>query len=216
MRRMEACTRNKNVLFIALLALALPVLAGLAPLYAQDKPQENAFDYIPGAGEQTNVQPAKPMVEVSLEDVNVTNDPVYGIIVTSKHRWRDWVERSLYLTLLAIAILAITASLSTKDEATLIIAYFLSGVSFTLALWISFCSLLLFELKSAAGLYILPVSVVLGAITYFLLMRIKKADVSLSELKDSFKGPTGGEGSDQRLASIDGSPGDWQEEDFIR
>ena len=207
---MEVRTRKNKILFSALLALAGP-----APLRAQAKTQENAFDYTPAAGENTEVQAAKPTVEITLEDVNVTNDPVYGIVVTSKHRWLDWVERSLYLTLLAIAILAITASLSTKDEYTLVISYFLCGVSFTLSLWIFFCALLLFALKSASGMYILPVSAVLGAVTYILLIRIKKADVSLSELKDSFKRQAGDTGSDQRLASVDGAPGDWQEEDFI-
>ncbi|HBA60355.1 MAG TPA: hypothetical protein DCZ92_05990 [Elusimicrobia bacterium] len=207
--------RARTALFLLLAPLA--VLACSATLRAQTPEQERAFDYTPANGEETRLQPLKPTVETVMdEEVVVRNDPREGVVITSKNRWKSWLERTLYITLLNIAIAAILASLPKNDEYSLIISYFVSGISLVLSFWIFLCAILLFTLKSASGLYALPVSAVMGAVTYYLLMRIKRADVSLSELKDSFKNSAGGSGSDQRLASIDGAPGDWQEQDFMK
>jgi len=207
----------KTRFFIFLLALALPALALPPSLRAQAGApgQSNSFDYIPADGEKITEAP-RATVQINLNDIEVISHPGRGVYFVSKHRWKDWVERALYLVLLNIALIALTASMPKNDERNLIISYFLTGVSYTFAFWIFLCAILLFKLKSASGIYVLPVSAALAAATYYLMMRIRKADISLTDLKEAFKQQSGSDGSDQRLSSVDGSPGNWPEQDFLK
>ena len=61
-----------------------------------------------------------------------------------------------------------------------------------------------------------PVSAATGAVGYIVLMKIKKYDVSLTELKESFKKMSAASHEDSRLVSVEGTPGDWPSEDFIK
>jgi len=206
----------KKSLFIPLLALALPVLAPLPRLCAQVPPgQDSSFDYTPAKGEKIE-ETERPTVRINFNDVEVIRNPQTGITFISKHRWRNWVERALYLILVNIALLVILGSLPKNDENNLIVSYFLSGISFMLDFWVFLCAVLLFKFRSISGAYVLPVSAAMCGATYYLLLKIKKADISLSDLKDSFRQQSRAGGSDQRLASVDGSPGDWPEQDFLK
>ncbi len=207
----------KKIFLLPLLALTLPVLAQLPSLHAQVPPpgQDAAFDYTPEKGEQIE-EPERPTVRINLNDVEVIRHPQMGTIFISKHRWRNWVERSLYLILVNIALLVILGSLPKNDENNLIVSYFLSGISFMLAFWIFLCALLLFKFRSLTGVYVLPVSAAMCGATYYLLLKVKQADISLSDLKDSFRQQNRAGSSDQRLSSVDGSPGDWPEQDFLK
>lgn len=204
-------------IFLFLFALSLCGLAGLSCPGAQVPAtgQENAFDYMPESGDKA-APAAKQQTQANFADVKLIRTPEGGAIYVYKHRWKDWLERALYIILLNIAVLAILSSLPKNDEANIIISYFLSGVSFMLANWVLLCAILLLKDKSSYGVYVLPVSAALAAATYYLLMKIKKADVSLADLKDSFRQQSASDGSDQRLASVDGSPGDWPEQDFLK
>ncbi|PIU18676.1 MAG: hypothetical protein COT18_09985 [Elusimicrobia bacterium CG08_land_8_20_14_0_20_59_10] len=205
----------KYALFLLLAPLV--IIGCNSALHAQTPGQQQGFDYTPAEGELPALKPIKPTMETILDgEVIVIKHPRLGIILRSRNRWKSWVERALYLTLLNIALAAILASLPKNDEYTLIISYFVSGISLVLGFWIFLCAVLLFMMKSPAGLYVLPVALVLEAVTYILLMRIKRADVSLAELKDCFKSRTGGAGTDERLSSVEGAPGDWLEDDFLR
>ncbi|OGS16961.1 MAG: hypothetical protein A2234_01105 [Elusimicrobia bacterium RIFOXYA2_FULL_58_8] len=211
---------HKNTLFICLLALGLPILAGPAAALPASAPvpgQANPFDYTPAEGEQAAAAvTARPTMHVNLNDIEVIHHPKRGTIFVSKHLWKTWVERALYLLLLSIALTAITASVPKRDEHNIIISYFLTGINFTLAFWVFLCGVLLLLMKSASGFYVMPVSALMAAGIYYLLMKIKKADVSLTDLKDAFRHQRGAQGSDQRLAAVDGSPGDWPEQDFLK
>ncbi len=205
---------NKALLLLAgglALAALLP-----APAAAQfgSKAEEQAFDYDPGAEAAQKVQ--KSAAEVTFEDAEMVNHPVYGTIVLSKYRWRSWVTRSLYLTLINIALLAIILSMPRNQEANIILGYTLCGVSMAISFWTFLCAVLIFMLKAAAWTYVLPVALGLGAAGYLILMRIKKSDVSLSELKESFQKMNAASTEDPRLSSVPGTPGDWPGDDFLR
>jgi len=206
-----------KVLFPAVLALAccaayLPATAGAQ---ANTPLEEQSFDYTPPDGEQTP-DIAQSMAETTYEDADIVNSPVYGTIILSKHRWKNWVARALYLVLINIALIAIILSLSKTEEYNLIISYILTGASLALSFWIFLCAVLLFKLKSYSWAYILPASGATTVIGYLVLMKIRKYDVSLSELKESFKQLRATSREDHRLASVDGSPGDWPDQDFTR
>ncbi|OGR44116.1 MAG: hypothetical protein A2X35_13035 [Elusimicrobia bacterium GWA2_61_42] len=206
-----------KLLLSSLLAAACLAAHCPAPAAAQANTpvEEQSFDYTPAAGEQTpEIQ--QSMAETTFEDAELINHPVYGTILLSKHRWKSWVARALYLAMINIALMVIVISLSKTEEYNLIISYILAGSSFALSLWMLMCALLLFQLNSLAWTYVGPVALVTLAICYVVLMKIKKYDVSLTELKESFQKMRAASREDQRLASVDGSPGDWPEQDFIR
>lgn len=205
---------NKTILLFAA-GLALAALLP-APAAAQlgSRAEEQTFDYDPGAEAAQKVQ--KASAEITFEDAEMVNHPVYGTIVFSKYRWRSWVTRALYLTLINIALLAIILAMPRNDEVNLIVGYTLCGVSATVSFWIALCALLIFMLKAAAWTYVLPVALGLGAAGYLILMRIKRSDVSLSELKESFQKMNAASTEDPRLTSVPGTPGDWPGDDFLR
>ncbi|PKM98207.1 MAG: hypothetical protein CVU79_04495 [Elusimicrobia bacterium HGW-Elusimicrobia-3] len=205
---------NKTLLLLAgglALAALLP-----APAAAQfgSRAEEQAFDYDPGAEAAEKVQ--RSSTEVTFEDAEMINHPIYGTIVLSKYRWRSWVTRALYLTLINIALLAIILAMPRNQEANIILGYTLCGVSMSISFWTFLCAVLIFMLKAAAWTYVLPVALGLGAAGYLILMRIKKSDVSLSELKESFQKMNKASTEDPRLTSVPGTPGDWPGDDFLR
>ncbi|MHB0996653.1 MAG: hypothetical protein ACYC2I_09820 [Elusimicrobiales bacterium] len=194
--------------------LAAAWLAAPAPAQMHTPLEEQSFDYDPDAGKE---MPAldQPMAETTYEDAEIVNHPVYGTYAVSKHRWKNWVTRALYLTLINIALMAITLSLGRNSDYNIIISYVLCGASMTLSFWVFLCAVLVWMLKSSAWLYVLPVSAVTAGIGYLVLMKAKKSDVSLSELKESFQKMKSAAVEDPRLASVNGAPGDWADEDFV-
>jgi hypothetical protein len=198
-----------------ILLLALPAAFCAAPARAQlsTSPDEQTFDYNPGDNTPALQQQT---VETTYEDAEVINHPTYGTLILSKSRWRNWLLHAMYLALINIAILAIILSLSKSEEFNILLAYMLSGAGMTVSFWIFLCGILLFQLHSNTWTYVVPVSAVLWIIDYVVLMKIKKYDVSLSELKESFKKMSSAVQEDPRLASVDGVPGDWPEQDFLK
>ncbi|MEK7721546.1 MAG: hypothetical protein AAB359_04060 [Elusimicrobiota bacterium] len=198
------------------LSLFLSIALCPAPLAAQagTRPEEQSFDYDPYAGKTPQIQ--QFAAETTFEDAVLVNHPIYGTIIFSKHRWKSWVTRALYLTLINIALTAIILSLSKTEEYNIIAAYVLSGAGFAISFWTFLCAALIFRLDSNAWLYVLPVSAATSAVGYIVLMKIKKSDISLTELKESFKKMRAASHEDQRLVSVEGPPGDWPDEDFIR
>lgn len=203
------------VFFIAALALAASFRPAPLAAQANTSPEEQSFDYDPGAGEATpEVQ--QFAAETTFEDAVMVNHPLYGTVMFSKYRWKNWVTRTLYLALVNIALIAIILSLSKDEEYNIIISYVLSGISFSVSFWIFLCAVLIFQLGASAWLYVLPVSLATAAAAYVVLLKINKSDVSLTELKDSFKKMSSASQEDQRLISVEGTPGDWPNEDFIK
>lgn len=206
-------TANK-LLLMAALALAPALCPAPAAAQIGTRAEEQSFDYDPGAAQAAKLQ--QPAAETTYEDAEIVEHPIYGTVIISKYRWRNWVNRSLYLTLINIALLVITLSLARNEEYKIIVGYVLSGISAAISFWIFLCAVLILQLKAAAWLYVLPASLVTGAAGYLVLMKIKKSDVSLTELKESFKKMSAVSQEDGRLSSIEGTPGDWPGEDFIR
>jgi len=208
---------NKGWALALFTALALAGALAPAPAAAQlgASPQEQAFDYDPGAGKETP-QIQQFAAETTFEDAVMVNHPTYGTVMFSKYRWKNWVTRALYLTLINIALIAIILSLSKTEEYNIIVAYVLSGCSFAVSFWTFLCAALISQLGANAWIYVAPVSAVTGAIGYLVLLKIKKYDVSLTELKESFKKMSAASHEDQRLVSVEGTPGDWPSEDFIK
>ena len=202
-------------LFLAA-ALALSIFAAALPAAAQfgtDEKQQT-FDYTPPGEETPQLQ--KETVSVEYEDAELVNDPVQGVFMVSKSRWKNWVARSVYLLIMDIALVVILLSLPRNEEHNIIIAYTLSGSSAILSFWVFLCAWLLMRLHAAAWLLILPLSLVMAAVTYVILMKIKRSDVSLAELRESFQKMSELANEDQRLLTIEGQPGDWPNSDFLR
>ncbi|HAT71798.1 MAG TPA: hypothetical protein DCS63_03175 [Elusimicrobia bacterium] len=201
----------------ALLALACCAAYGPAAARAQAGTplKEQSFDYTPEEEEQT---PAiqQSIAETTYEDAEIINHPLYGTIILSRYRWKSWVARALYLALINIALIAIIISLSKTEEYNIVISYILTGASLTVSFWCFLCAVLLFQLKSYSWTYISAVSASTAALGFVVLARTKKYDVSLTEIKESFKRMRATSREDQRLSSVDGSPGDWPDQDFTR
>lgn len=200
---------------LAFLCLAAAWLAAPAPAQMNTPVEEQSFDYDPEAGkEMPELQ--RPIAETTYEDAEIVNHPVYGTYAVSKYRWKSWVTRALYLTLINIALIGITLSLGRTSEHNIIISYILCGASATVSFWVFLCAVLIMMLKSAAWIYILPVAAVTGGIGYVVLMKTKKSDISFSELKESFQKMKSASAEDPRLASVNGAPGDWADDDFVQ
>ena len=197
-------------------ALALLFCAAALPAAAQygtDEKQQT-FDYVPAGKEPLPVQ--KEIVTIDYEDAEMITDPVQGTYMVSKSRWKNWVARSVYLLIMDVALIVILLSLPKNEEYNIIIAYVLSGSSAVLSFWVFLCAWLLLRLHSSAWLFILPLSLVMAAVTYVILMKIKRSDVSLTELRESFQKMSDLSNQDIRLVSIEGQPGDWPNQDFLK
>lgn len=203
-------------LLASFLALGAAALAPAGASAQMDRAaSEQTFDYNPSEGESSPaIQQAT--VETTYEDAELIEHPVYGTLMLSKSRWKNWVARALYLTALNIAMLVIILSFSKTEEHNIIISYVLCGASMTVSFWVFLCAVLLAMLNSAAWTYIGPVSLITWAAGYFVLLKVKKYDISLTELKESFQKLRAAEHEDPRLLSVDGSPGDWPGDDFIK
>jgi len=136
--------------------------------------------------------------------------------MVSKSRWKTWVVRAAYLVFIDIAIVVILLSLPMNEEHNIIIAYTLSGVGAALSFWVLLCAWLLLRLHAHVWIFILPLSLIMAAVAYIILMKIKRSDVSLTELKESFQKMSEMSKQDPRLVSMEGDPGDWPDQDFIK
>ncbi|MCM2266855.1 MAG: hypothetical protein NDI60_03670 [Elusimicrobiales bacterium] len=200
---------------LLLLACAAALTPPEARAQAYTPRSQQTFDYNPAEGENTP-ELQQPLAETTYEDAEVVNHPIYGVIMIYKYRWKNWVARALYLVIINIALLVIILSLSKTEEYNIIISYVLCGAAMTVSFWVFLCAVLLFQLNSGAWSYIGPISLATGAADFLVLMRVKRCDVSLTELKESFKKLSAASHEDPRLASVDGSPGDWSAEDYVR
>lgn len=202
-------SRAGAVLLLLLLAWAA------APAQSQGRRLGEAMPVVEEIAPETAEIAAK-QIEMQYEDAVIVEDPMRGTIVVSKHRWKNWVARAVYLLLINIAITILIISLPKNEEQNILISYFLSGAGFTLAIWVLFCALLLVKWGNAAAGMIFPLSLLMFVLSYIVLMRIKRSDISLTEIKASFQKMAKAGTEDQRLASVYGKPGDWPEEDFIK
>lgn len=201
----------------SLLSFAFFCLLLAAPVSAIDYNYKSgqSFDYTPETN-QTTPAIAQPSITSEYEDAEIIDDPFYGVVVVSKQRWKNWVLRAIYLLLIDIALILLIISLPKSEEYNIVISYVLSGASFVLAFWEFLCAGFLFRLGSASWLYIAPVSFIMGGVFYLVLLKIKKIDASLADLKESFQQINAVNKEDARLVSVDGNPGNWPDIDFLK
>ncbi len=206
---------NKRLAALLLVLACAAPLAGTAAAQADTPREEQSFDYSPRSGEEVPVLP-KAVAETTFEDAELINHPVYGTLLLSKSRWKNWVGRAIYLTIINVALLVVILSLSKTEEYNLVIDYVLCGASMTVSFWVLLCAVLLMQLRSYSWTYVAPAGLATWAVGYLVLLKIKKYDVSLTELKESYKKLRAAGHEDARLTSVDGSPGDWPDEEFIQ
>lgn len=187
------------------------------PLMAQfgQAAKDQVFDYSPTPGDK-EPQLASATISVDYANAEIISDRRGGVIMFVKDRWKNWVERAVYLLMLHVTLIIIMLSLPKNEEYYLIIAYILSGASALLSFWVFLCAALLFKLHSMSWLYILPLSLAMAVMTGVVLLKIKRSDVSLSELKESFQKLSAASNEDARLISVEGIPGDWPDRDFLQ
>ena len=200
----------KKIKFILLLAIfILPVSNAVGN-------NDNAFNFQGEIAEEYNIE--KKAVTMDYSQVDIYDRPdLGGMIILSKTRWKNWVARAVYIGLINLLFILLIVSLPKDNEPNIIISYLLSGSSFVMSFWMFSCSILLFRLREIpSSIIFLAVAFILFAITYFLLLKIKKSDISLAELKESFQKLNKTSAEDERLISVPGLPGDWPNEDFVK
>ena len=200
----------KKIKFILLLAIfILPASNSFAN-------KDNAFNFQGDIAEEYNIE--KKAVSMDYSQVDIFDRPdLGGMIMLSKTRWKNWVARAVYISLINLLLIILIVSLPKDSEPNIIISYLLSGSSFMMSFWIFLCSTIIFRLKAVQiAVIFLPVAFILSAVTYFLLLKIKKSDISLAELKESFQKLNKTNAEDERLISVQGIPGDWPNEDFVK
>ncbi|MEW6013063.1 MAG: hypothetical protein AB1602_06660 [Elusimicrobiota bacterium] len=160
-------------------------------------------------------------VEVEWGDrAEIIDHPVYGVIVLSKDRWKNWVFRSLIIIMAYLSLLIVILSIPKTSELNLIVAYILSGSAFVVSFWETLSGWMLTRLNSYKyGWSFILISIPMYLASYFAVIRVKKNDISYSQIKEEFKKMqqlNADSYEDSRLLPISGVPGDWEDEDFVR
>ncbi|MCG2726606.1 MAG: hypothetical protein L6420_10255 [Elusimicrobia bacterium] len=199
-----------NFLILLLTIFTLPALNAFC------QKNNNAFNFQGDIENDYNIE--KKAVTLDYSEVDIYDRPdLGGIIILSKTRWKNWVARAIYIVLINILLVILILSLPKNNEPNIIISYLISGSSFIMSFWIFLCSVLLFRLKAIpSAIIFLPVAFTFFAATYILLLKIKKSDISLTELKESFQKLNKTSSEDARLVSVSGLQGDWPDEDFVK
>ena len=191
-------------------ATALVLLACLA--FGASLPRTAAaIDYTATSEQSFDYSPPSPGQEGHQHKTDKKTDGSRSV-----QNWKNWVIRALYLLLLEMCLVGGVVFLPLKNELYAKAAYALTGAGFVLAFWEFFCAALLLRLGSSSCLFVFPSALIMGAACYMALLGVIAADVSGADLKESFQQPAPPSTEDARLAGIDGTPGDWPEQDFIR
>lgn len=154
----------------------------------------------------------QPSVTVEYSDVDIIQNPVVGVIILPKDRWKNWTARCVYLLLINSLIFVVILSLPKTEKYNLIASYFLSGSSFMISLWLLMLSYLLFRLKTKPGSLMFLAGLISLVVAYIVLIKIKKCDV----IDETQKVVTTTDTEDKRFATIQGHTSELPEDDFIK
>ena len=138
---------NKLALLLTVLSICAAAALSPAPAAAQLGAEGQSFDYNPDKDKTTPEVKTGAIETTYDEDAELVDSPMYGTLVLSKNRWKNWVARALYLTVINIALILMVSFLSKSDERNLIIAHVVAGASFAISFWIFLCALLLMKLN---------------------------------------------------------------------
>lgn len=162
----------------------------------------------------------KDIIDIEWENAEIIDHPVYGVLVLSKDRWKNWVFRSLIVVMVYISLSSILLALPKSSEFNFIVSYVFCGSLFVMSFWLNLCGWMLMRLGILSYGWIFEfVSIPMYIGSYFMTLRIKKYDISYAKIKDEIRKIKEDEiknYQDPRLYAVSGVYGEWEDEDFIR
>lgn len=176
---------------------------------------------IPLFSQSTTTLNSKDMV-VDIEWGNraeIIDHPIYGVIVMSIDRWKNWVFRCVMIIMIYLSIIVVILSMPKNAELNLIVGYILSGAAFVISFWESLSGWMLLRLNSYQyGWGFIFISLPMYFVSYIVLMKVKKYDISYAEIKEEIRKAREIEKNKNELNQIpevSGEYGEWEDEDFI-
>lgn len=162
----------------------------------------------------------KEVIDIEWENAEIIDHPVYGVLVLSKDRWKNWVFRSLIVIMVYISIIIVMVSIPKNSDFIISGCYIFAGSLFVLSFWLDMCGWMLLRLRSFKyGWSFILISLPMYIGSYIITMKIKKYDISYAEIKEEIKKAKEIEQAnyeDPRLSAVSGIYGEWEDEDFIR
>jgi hypothetical protein len=153
------------------------------------------------------------------KNAEIIDHPVYGVIVLSKDRWKNWVFRSLVIIMIYLSIISVVLAMGKTSELGFAVSYILSGALFSISIWLGLSGWMLMRLNSYSyGWSFFGVSVLMFVGSYLSLLKIKNYDISYVKIREELKKINEMKNAtveDKRLVAINGEAGEWEEEDII-
>jgi hypothetical protein len=153
------------------------------------------------------------------KNAEIIDHPVYGVIVLSKDRWKNWVFRSLVIIMIYLSMISVVLAMGKTSELGFAVSYILSGALFSISIWLGLSGWMLMRLNSYSyGWSFVGVSVLMFVGSYLSLLKIKNYDISYVKIREELKKINEMKNAtveDKRLVAINGEAGEWEEEDII-
>jgi hypothetical protein len=153
------------------------------------------------------------------KNAEIIDHPVYGVIVLSKDRWKNWVFRSLVIIMIYLSMISVVLAMGKTSELGFAVSYILSGALFSISIWLGLSGWMLMRLNSYSyGWSFVGVSVLMVVGSYLSLLKIKNYDISYIKIREELKKINQMKNAtveDKRLVAINGEAGEWEEEDII-
>jgi len=153
------------------------------------------------------------------KNAEIIDHPVYGVIVLSKDRWKNWVFRSLVIIMIYLSMISVVLAIGKTSELGFAVSYILSGALFSISIWLGLSGWMLMRLNSYSyGWSFVGVSVLMFIGSYLSLLKIKNYDISYVKIREELKKINEMKNAtieDKRLVAINGDAGEWEEEDII-
>lgn len=162
----------------------------------------------------------KNIIDIEWENAQIIDHPVYGVLILSKDRWKNWIFRSLIVVMVYITLASILLALPKTHEFNFIVSYIFCGALFVISFWLNLCGWMLMRLgveRYGWAFEAVSIPMYLGA--YFMTLKVKKDDISYAKIRDEIKRLREEElknYQDPRLYAISGEYGEWEDEDFLR
>ena len=160
------------------------------------------------------------IVEIEWDkNAEIIDHPVYGVIVLSKDRWKNWVFRALIIIMVYLSMISVVIGMGKSSELGFAVSYILNGSLFAISIWGGLSGWMLMRLNSYGyGWSFVGVSVLMLIGSYISLLRIKNYDISYLKIKEELKKMAQMKEitqEDLRLTAVRGEAGEWEEEDII-
>jgi hypothetical protein len=153
------------------------------------------------------------------KNAEIIDHPVYGVIVLSKDRWKNWVFRSLVIIMIYLSMISVVLAMGKTSELGFAVSCILSGALFSISIWLGLSGWMLMRLNSYSyGWSFVGVSVLMFVGSYLSLLKIKNYDISYIKIQEELKKINEMKNAtveDKRLVAINGEAGEWEEEDII-